>query len=128
MSFLAPMIFNFSDMRFSGQLQQNQPTVGADGSQTDNFVTVLTTRVYLEKLSGGDGFPQDKMEYVKKYKLVCRFQSLFGLNPSGNFDGHAITADTKWMIRGEQYDIDDFDETPVGQPHFIVMHLTKNDY
>ena len=127
MSFQTAAIFNFPDMRYVGQLQQNQPIVDGSGGQTDNWVTILTTRCALVKLSGSDGFPDQKMEYIKKYTLTCRYQSVFGLGTNGTFDGHAITADSRWMIRGEQYDIDDFDEIPMGLPHFLTMHLTKNE-
>jgi hypothetical protein len=127
MSFASPVIFNFADMRFVANLQQNQPVVDASGGQTDNFVTIVTARVSLVKLSGADGFPSEKMEYIKKYTLVCRIQKAFGLNSDGQYDFHNITADTRWLIRGEQYDIDDFDELPYGNPHFVTMHLTKNE-
>ena len=117
-------IFNFADMRFVGNLQANQPINDASGGQSDNYVTVLTTRCFLQKLTGSDGFPSGTSEYIKTYKLICRSQTAIGALVNGMWVWN-INPDSRWVINGEQYDIDDFDRIDM-VPHFIQMHLTKN--
>jgi len=120
-------VFNFTDMKFVGSLQQNQPIADGSGGLRDNFVTLFTARCSLEKISGMDGFPEGKMEYNKRFMLKCRSQKAFGQNANGNIDGHNITAQTIWVIRGEQYDIDDWELIDM-TPQFFVFSLTKTQH
>jgi hypothetical protein len=100
--------------RFSGQLRQNFPVTDPGGGQTDNYSTVLTTRVILQKDNGHFGFPEGRMEYIKSYTLICRYQKAI-----------SVGSDTQWLIRGETYSIADFDNISM-EPFFITMRVTKN--
>ena len=106
--------FNFSKMRFTASLQQNNPTSDGSGGQTDNFTTVLTTRVYLEKKSGTENNLSGNVEFFKQYKLMCRFQT-----------GISINADTRWLIGSEVYTISDFERVDM-VPHLYTMTITKD--
>jgi Phage head-tail joining protein len=117
-------VFNPADMKFSAQFQNNQPTQDGGGGWTDNFVTFVTTRCALIKVSGSDGFPSGKMEYIKSYTLICRAQKAFGQAPNGSIDGHLISTDCRILINGQQYDIDDYELIDF-IPHFFIMHLSK---
>ncbi len=109
--------FNFADMRFTGQFQKNTPTVDAGGGQTDSYATVITTRVYLQKLRGNSGFPEGKMEYFKGYVLKCRFQQAF--------QTLGIDSDCQWLINGETYMVDDW-ELVDQTPQYYIMTVLKN--
>ena len=118
-------IFNPADMRFVATFQNNNPTQDGGGGWMDNFVTFITTRCYLRKLSGKDGMPSGKMEYIKDYQLICRAQKAFGLAPNGRVDGHLISTDCRVLIDGQQYDVNDFDTMEMGVSKYFVMNLSK---
>jgi hypothetical protein len=106
--------FNPADMRFLGALQQNQPISDGSGGQTDNWVTIVTTRCSLVKRSGKLMNNAGRIEYFKDYILVCRFQAAI-----------VISTDSQWVINGEEYDIKDYDKVDL-IPHLYQFTVTKN--
>lgn len=104
-------------MKYLGQFQKNTPTTDAGGGQTDVYATVITTRCYLEKLSGSSGFPDNKIEYQKSYTLICRFQQAFKTL--------GIDSDSQWVINGEIYAVNDW-ELVEQKPQYYIMHVLKN--
>lgn len=105
--------FNLSDMRFSGQLQNNTPVNDASGGQTDNYATILTTRCALEKKSGRV-LNNGRLEFYKYYLLTCRFQKAIVIN-----------VDSQWLINGEVYKIQDWDKVDL-IPFLYTFTVTKN--
>lgn len=102
-------------MRFLGTLQQNAPISDSAGGQTDNWVTVLTTRVALEKRSGKLINGAGQVEYFKEYILTCRNQAAF-----------VQSTDLQWVINNEVYDVKDFDRVDL-IPHLYTFTLTKQN-
>ena len=106
--------FNYSTMRFSGTLQQNQPINDADGGQIDNYVNVLTTRCSLDQRSGKSQNGFGKLEYIKYYVLTCRFQSAI-----------VIDSDSQWVINNEVYTVDDWQRQDM-IPFLYIFKVIKN--
>lgn len=107
------IVYNFTQMRFSGTLQQNVPVDDGAGGQEDNWTNVLTTRCSLEKQSGKLVDGAGKMEYNKYYILVCRFQQAIVLD-----------VDSRWLINNEVYKVTDFEKVDF-KPHYYTFNVTK---
>ena len=106
--------FNYSSMRFTGQLQNNQPINDSSGGQIDNWVTILTTRCSLEQKSGKNMNGFGKLEYWKYYILKCRFQTAIVIDP-----------DSQWVINGETYMVDDWQREDM-IPFLYTFKVIKN--
>ena len=106
--------YNFSDMKFTGILQKNNPVDDGAGGQMDAWSDVLTTRCALRKLSGRLSDGMGKMEYTRDYELVCRYQALI-----------AIDADSRWVINGQAYKILDYELVEM-LPHLYSFKVIKN--
>ena len=106
--------YNFTDMRFTGTLQANNPTDDCQGGQVDNWVNQVTTRCSLEQRSGKSDNLFGKVEYYKTYILRCRFQ-----NPIIN------GVDMQWIINGEAYMVNDWGRVNM-IPFYYEFKLIKN--
>ena len=106
--------YNFTRMQFTGVLQKNTPVDDNAGGQTDLWTDVLTTRCSLEKETGRLQDGAGKMEYIKDYELVCRYQSAI-----------VIDADSRWVINGQAYKIMDYEQVDM-LPHFYTFKVIKD--
>jgi hypothetical protein len=105
-------VFNYSRMRFSGQLQKNTPVDDGNGGQADNFATILTTRCSLDQISGTENALEGNPIIFKTYRLMCRFQSAI-----------VVDTDTRWLINGNFYSIVDCHRVDM-IPHLYEMTVT----
>lgn len=120
---LADQYYNFSDLKFSGTFQQNQPVSDGSGGTVDNFVNVLVTRVGLQKRSGKLSNGAGVLEYWKDYILICRYQiAITGIGTDGN---PVLTADSRWIVNNEVYKIQDWEQIDMN-PFMYKFTVTKN--
>ncbi len=101
-------LYNFSTMQYTGQLQNNVPPSDGSGGQTDGFVTVVTRRCSLEKISGRLSGDFGKMEYQKAYRLVCRYGKDLLSDPNDPTT-LVFNSDSRWLINGLAYKIEDWE-------------------
>ena len=101
-------LYNYSTMQYTGELQNNSPLSDSSGGQIDNWVTVVTRRCSLDKLSGRLSGDFGKMEYQKAYRLVIRYGKDLLSNPS---DPNTLIfdSDSRWLINGNAYKIEDWE-------------------
>lgn len=105
--------FHIGLLRLTGTLRNNTPNANTSGGQDDNYSTVLTTRVYLEKDKGATSLITGQKVFNKDYTLICRYQSGIVLNP-----------DSIWVINNETYTIRDF-ELIDEIKHLYIFHVVK---
>jgi len=118
-------VYNFSTMQYTGELQNNTPVSDGSGGQTDGFVTVVTRRCSLEKITGRLSGDVGRMEYQKSYRLVCRYGKDLLSDPTDPTT-LIFNSDSRWLINGNAYKIEDW-ELVDQFPFQIEFRVTLNN-
>lgn len=107
--------FNYTDMKYLATLQNQVPVNDTAGGQTDHYVSILTTRMYLEKAGSSRDTDTGRLTLNKDYIGICNWQSAIVIN-----------TDSQFVIRGIVYQVLDYEE--VGQiPQYYIFKLSKSE-
>lgn len=104
---------SIGDLRRSATLMVNQPLTNSSGGDYDNYVSVLTTRCYLQATNGTLELQQGALNIEQQYKMICRYQTSIVWN-----------TDSYWVIGGVNYRITNGVEMD-NRPHWYQFELQK---